>query len=92
MGGRQAIYLAAARDVFRALPPEVKRRVRAEIDALKVDPSRGEPLHGDLTGLLRARVGRYRVVYRLTADAIQIWAVGPRSTIYVDLERMRRSR
>jgi mRNA-degrading endonuclease RelE of RelBE toxin-antitoxin system len=90
--GRQAVYLAAAREVARALPPDVKRRVRAEIDALKVDPSRGEPLHGDLAGLLRARVGRYRVVYRLTPDAIQIWAIGPRSTIYVDLERIRRSR
>jgi hypothetical protein len=30
------------------------------------------------------------VVYRATANAVEIAAVGPRRTIYVDLERARR--
>lgn len=90
MAVRRAVFLAQARDVIRALPPDVKRRVRAELDALKADPSRGEALTGELSGLTRARVGRYRIVYRVTSDAIEIAAVGPRRTIYVDLERQRR--
>ena len=88
---RRALFLAQARDVVRALPPDVKRRVRAEVEALKADPDRGEPLGGELSGLHRARVGRYRVVYRIGMRAIEVVAVGPRRTIYVDLERARRS-
>ncbi len=91
MPARRAVFLARAREAVRALPPDVKRRVRAAIDELKLDPTSGEPLGGELSGLLRARVGRYRVVYRATADAIEVVAVGPRRTIYVDLERLRRS-
>ena len=92
MAARRAVFLEQARDAVRALPPDVKRRVRAAIEELKADPTGGEPLGGELTGLLRARVGRYRVVYRATANAVEIVAVGPRRTIYVDLERLRRGR
>ena len=81
-----------ARDAVRVLPPDVRRRVRAAVDELKADPTGGEPLGGELTGLHRARVGRYRVVYRATANAVEIVAVGPRRMIYVDLERLRRGR
>ena len=81
-----------ARDAVRVLPPDVRRRVRAAVDELKADPTGGEPLGGELTGLHRARGGRYRVVYRATANAVEIVAVGPRRTIYVDLERLRRGR
>ena len=92
MAARRALFLEQARDAVRALPPDVKRRVRAAIDELKAEPTGGEPLGGGLSGLRRARVGRYRVVYRATANAVQIVAVGPRRTIYVDLERLRRAR
>ena len=78
MAARRAVFLEQARDAVRALPPDVKRRVRAAIDELKADPTGGEPLGGELTGLHRARVGRYRVVYRATANAVEIVAVGPR--------------
>ena len=87
MAGRPALFLAQAREAVRALPPDVKRRVRAEVDALKLDPNLPEPLGGELSGLNRARVGRYRIVFRIDPDAIVIVAVGPRRTIYVDLER-----
>ncbi len=90
MAARRAVFLEQAREAVRALPPDVKRRVRAAVDELKLDPTRGEPLSGELSGLLRSRVGRYRVVYRETADGIEVVAVGPRRTIYVDLERLRR--
>ena len=90
MAARRAVFLEQARDAVRALPPDVKRRVRAAVDELTLDPTRGEPLSGELGGLLRSRVGQYRVVYRATANAVEIVAVGPRRTIYVDLERLRR--
>ena len=92
MAARRAVFLEQARDAVRALPSDVKRRVRAAIDELKPDPTAAEPLGGRLSGLLRARIGRYRVVYRATGNAVEIVAVGPRRTIYVDLERLRRGR
>src|SRR2546428_5865571 len=92
VAARRAVFLEQARDSVRALPPDVKRRVRAAIDELKADPTRGEPLGGELSGLLRARIGRYRVVYRATANAVEVVAGGPRRTSYVDLERLRRGR
>jgi mRNA-degrading endonuclease RelE of RelBE toxin-antitoxin system len=92
VAARRVVFLEQARDAVRALPPDVKLKVRAAIDELKADPTAGEPLGGELSGLHRARVGRYRVVYRATANAIEIAAVGPRRTIYVDLERLRRGR
>ena len=84
---RRALFLVQASEAVRALPPDVKRRIRAEVDALKVEPNRGEPLGGELTGFHRARVGRYRSVFRIDAAAIVIVAVGPRRSIYIDLER-----
>src|SRR5439155_11646814 len=92
VAARRAVFLEQARDAVRALPSDVKRRVRAAIDELKPDPTAAEPLGGRLSGLLRARIGRYRVVYRATGNAVEIVAVGPRRTIYVDLERLRRGR
>src|SRR2546428_1345112 len=83
VAARRAVFLEQARDAVRVLPPDVKRRVRAAVDELKADPTGGEPLGGELTGLHRARVGRYRVVYRATANAVEIgqWALAARSTL-----------
>src|SRR3989442_15130710 len=92
VAARRAVFLEQARGAVRPLPPDVKRRVRAAIDELKADPTRAEPLGGELSGLLRARIGRYRVVYQATANTVEVVAVGPRRTIYVDLERLRRGR
>ena len=92
MASRRAVFLGQARDAIRVLPPDVKRRIRAAVDELKADPARGEPLGGELSGLSRARVGRYRIVYRVGDNTVQIVAVGPRRTIYVDLERDRSGR
>jgi mRNA-degrading endonuclease RelE of RelBE toxin-antitoxin system len=35
----------------------------------------------------RIRVGQLRIVYRVSASAVEIVAVGPRRTIYAELER-----
>src|SRR3989442_15524792 len=92
VAARRAVFLEQARDSVRALPPDVKRRVRAAIDELKADPNGGETPGGELSGLLRARIGRYRVVYRATANAVEVVAGGPRPTTYVEPERLRRGR
>jgi mRNA interferase RelE/StbE len=85
-GWRLSVRTAAAR-VIRHLAPEIKRAVKAALLQLLADPASGEPLHGELTGLWKYRVRRYRVVYKVdrTAKSVEIVAVGQRLSIYEEV-------
>jgi len=74
-------------DVVRHLPPTLKRSVRSAIRALAANPKAGEALRGELEGLFRFRVRRYRIVYRVLERerVIRIFAVGERRTVYEEL-------
>lgn len=79
---------AAARTI-RGLHPELKRKIRAGLAALLVDPHAGKPLQRELSGLWTFRVGRLRIVYRIAPGRIvELVAVGPRSTIYEETYRL----
>ena len=84
---RRVLLLPKTADVVRQLPPERKRKVRAALAELLRDPDLGEPLERELTGMRRIRVGQLRIVYRVSALAIEIVAIGPRRSIYAELER-----
>lgn len=74
----------AVAEAIRALPPEVKRGVKAAIRALATDPAIGGRLQGDLAGLMKYRVRRYRIVYEIVRPGriLRIVAVGHRRTVY----------
>ena len=74
--------------LLRGLHPDLKRRLRAALDRIVADPSAGKALRAELTGLRSLRVGRIRVVYRESQDAIEIVAVGPRDRIYEETLRL----
>ena len=84
---RRLLLLPRTADLVRQLPPEPKRKVRAALAELQRDPDLGEPLERELTGMRRVRVGRLRIVYRASAVALEVVAIGPRQTIYAELER-----
>jgi mRNA interferase RelE/StbE len=78
---------------IRGLHPDLKRKIRAGLDALLSDPHAGRPLQRDLTGLWSCRVGRLRIVYRIAPGRIiELVAIGPRSTIYEETYRLVRKR
>jgi mRNA interferase RelE/StbE len=79
-------------EVVRALHPDVKRSVRSALDAIADTPSIGEPLRGNLAGLWRYRVRRFRIVYEIDRSArlVRVMAVGSRRNIYDDLATARR--
>jgi len=87
---RELILAPEVRSVVRVLPPTLKRKVRAGIEAIRADPELGDELIRELSGLRRLRVGRLRIVYRVNARQIQVVAVGPRATIYLELSAQRR--
>ena len=74
--------------LLRGLHPDLKRRVRAALDRIVADRSAGKALRADLAGLRSFRVGRIRIVYRESPDAIEIVAVGPRDPIYEETLRI----
>ncbi len=81
---RALILAPEVREVVRVLPPALKRKVRAGIEAIRADPELGDELTRELSGLRRLRVGRLRIVYRVGARQVQVVAIGPRTTIYLE--------
>lgn len=81
--------------IVRHLPPELKRGIKQALRSLSADPFAGVPLTGELTGLWRIKVRRFRIVYELDRKArvIRVFAIGHRREIYEDLaDRLRRGR
>ena len=77
-------------EVLRHLPPSVKRPVKAALRAIAADPSIGAPLIGELKGLWRFRVRRFRIVYEIerTPRVVPLIAVAHRRHIYDDIAEM----
>jgi mRNA interferase RelE/StbE len=67
----QLTLKGSAQKEFMRLPPQVRAQVAARLDLLQQNPrpAGAQALSGQLTGLLRIRVGDYRVVYAVDDDA-----------------------
>lgn len=72
---------ANVRDLLRQLHPVLKRKVRAALADILVDPACGKPLERELKGYWRLGVGRHRIIYRPIEDGAEIVAIGPRTVI-----------
>lgn len=70
--------------VIRGLHPDLKKKVRAALQIILGEPGSGKVLKGALAGLRSFRVGRFRVIYRLKWEVIEIVAVGPRRVIHLE--------
>jgi len=74
-----------AEKVFRALPSEIRRRLAPKIDTLKQNPRpRGVKSLEGPDGILRLRVGDYRILYQVHDDRLVVLLVkiGHRREIY----------
>jgi mRNA interferase RelE/StbE len=71
---------------LRSLPRDIQARILGRLRALADDPwpPESEPLHGDLRGLWRLRIGDYRASYVIDeeAQAVRVGRVGHRSTFH----------
>jgi mRNA interferase RelE/StbE len=74
--------------LIRGLHPEIKRKVRAALQAIVEAPASGKALKDELTGLRSYRLGRLRIVYRVAKDRrIEVVALGPRRYIHEETYR-----
>jgi mRNA interferase RelE/StbE len=80
--------------LIRGLHPELKRKVRAGLDAIRADLQTGKKLQEDLAGFRSLRIGRFRIIYGITPrNLIELVAIGPRRSIYDEtLRRLRQGR
>lgn len=61
---------------LRHLPHEFKRRALDIIEQdLSADPHLGKPLSGSFKGLLKFRVGDYRIIYSIEKDRLTIFVL-----------------
>jgi mRNA interferase RelE/StbE len=69
--------------LVRGMHPHLKRKVKAALKAILLEPHSGKALKGELLGLRSFRVGRFRIIYRVSdRKEIQLVAIGPREYIY----------
>jgi mRNA interferase RelE/StbE len=83
----RVVLAPSAVSAVRNLPPDLKRSVKAALDALAKNPHAGKALVTELRGLHSYPMRRYRIVYALDSEErrILVVAVGHRANIYEGL-------
>ena len=79
------VFAPRAERDFRALAPEVQRRLKPRVDSLTHSPRpRGVKALSGEEGLLRLRVGDYRMIYHVEDHALMvlILKIGHRREVY----------
>jgi len=74
---------------IRGVHPHLKKKIRSALQLIIDDPAAGKILREDLKGLRSFRIGRIRIIYRISSKyIIEIIAIGPRKTIYEETYRI----
>ncbi len=69
--------------LIRECHPLLKKKIKAGLKHILRDPHMGKSLKADLEGLKSFRVGRFRIIYRISSENnIEIVTIGPRKIIY----------
>jgi mRNA interferase RelE/StbE len=80
------VLLPSAERALRKLDPSIARRVARRIDRLADDPrpTGAKLLKGEPAGVLRVRIGDWRLLYRVDDGRLTILVIdlGHRSSIY----------
>jgi len=75
--------------LIRGCHPQLKRKIRAGLRHIAVEPESGKSLKDELGGLKSYRISRFRIIYRISSkQTIDIVAVGPRKIIYEETYRI----
>ena len=83
--GRQVRYHRDASHTLKRIDRRTARRIRDKIARLAVDPNafanNVSALKG-VTGLMRLRIGGWRVIYSVDLNALLVLKVAPRGSAY----------
>jgi mRNA interferase RelE/StbE len=69
---------------LKKLPSTTRKRVTSAFEELLLNPYAGVRLRGELEGLLRLRVGSYRIIYKIDEQKhlLILIDVGHRKSVY----------
>jgi len=73
---------SVARDLKQVSPGDRERILGQIRSILSKSPRDGEPLHGEFEGLLKLRIGDYRVIYALAGKDVLVLRIRRRSKAY----------
>lgn len=71
-----------ARKAVDSAKAELKGTIKAALQEIAANPLIGVPLKGEFKGLRRFRVGKYRIVYLLTDQSIEVVNIAHRKDVY----------
>jgi len=75
--------------LVRGCHPQLKRKIRAGLKHIVIEPEAGKSLKDELEGLRSYRISRFRIIYRISSKhIIDVVAIGPRKTIYEETYRI----
>ena len=75
--------------LIRGCHPQLKRKIRAGLRHILIEPESGKSLKEDLEGFKSYRISRLRIIYRISSkQTIDLVAIGPRKTIYEETYRI----
>jgi len=76
-------YKSSVSKDLKKLDKKVTKRILNELEGnLGENPNIGVPLSGQFKGLIKYRVGDYRIIYAKTIRGVLILRIGHRSKIY----------
>jgi len=74
--------------LVRGMHPLLKRRIKASLKTILERPEEGKELKDRLAGLRSFRVSRFRIIYKVGLNIVEIIAIGPRVRIYEETLRI----
>ena len=66
----------------------MKKRIHNALEQIRKQPGEGKPLQRKLSGYRSFRIGKFRIIYRVTTKEIEVVAVGPRRAIYEETTKL----
>lgn len=80
----EILFHNKAQRIFNKLDISIKKEIYGGLDKIKQNPFLGKPLVGNLSGLWRLRIDKYRVIYQIKKNELIIYVldIGHRKNIY----------
>jgi len=78
------ILKTTAKKFLKRLNKDIQKEIINKLKKLKENPKLGKPLIGNLSGLWRLRINKYRIIYQIKNQelTILILEIGHRKNIY----------
>ena len=77
-------FKSPAKRFLKKLDLFERKKILTKIKQLKTNPKLGKPLIGNLAGLWRLRINKYRIIYEIKDNELIIYIlqIGQRKNIY----------